>query len=281
MLTTDEFEKWIEASHIMFEIFEGRYEIYPLARKWIQNWFSSEVFLIEKEDIERISNLFNKFDYEVYDVKEEELKKKINGQLMNLLKNNFNEGINENIGFAVSSYLFTWNFQRFKKYFKKNENFNVEYYFKSLGEFLKNERDKLNIFRNKKLVSDQIEREKIEEIFNEVNNKLREIGIGNNEPIGTIKLVHIFAPYYFPLIDNYIARATGVLRNSRWDSLESDSYMRWMNALKNWLQNYFDVIEEIERKYNSSILKLVDEGLYMMSTIKQRTRVAGLGIRVE
>jgi len=48
--------------------------------------------------------------------------------------------------------------------------------------------------------------------------------------------------------------------------------------LKRWLQNYTEMIERLERQYNSTIIRLVDEGLYMMSTVKQRTRVAELGI---
>jgi len=41
MLEKNEFEKWIEASHTMFEIFEGRYDAYPLAVRWIDEWFLS------------------------------------------------------------------------------------------------------------------------------------------------------------------------------------------------------------------------------------------------
>jgi hypothetical protein len=54
-----------------------------------------------------------------------------------------------------------------------------------------------------------------------------------------------------------------------------------MNALKSWIQNYVEVIEKLEKDYDSSILKLIDEGLYMMSTVKLRTRVAMLGIQVK
>jgi len=52
-----------------------------------------------------------------------------------------------------------------------------------------------------------------------------------------------------------------------------------MEALKAWLQNY-DMIENLEKEAQSSILKLVDEGLYIMSSMKLRYRVDRLGLRV-
>lgn len=36
MLEKDEFEIWIGASHKLFELFEGRHDAYPLAKKWVQ-----------------------------------------------------------------------------------------------------------------------------------------------------------------------------------------------------------------------------------------------------
>ena len=286
MLEKNEFERWIEASHAMFEIFEGRYDAYPLAKKWVQEWFSSGNFTVKEEHLNRVFALIENFDYKVYGVKGES-KEKIDGLFRNFVRDYLGEGRNGNIGFAVSPYLFTWNFRRFKEYFKRREDFSLERYFKNLSAFLKSERKKLEVLRNRRLISDQIEREKIEKIFGQVNNKLKEIGIKNNEPIGTIKLLHVFAPYYLPLIDNDIAGATGLVHSyfvhgrRRMESLTSGSYLKWMSALKSWLQNYLAVIERLEDKHRSSILKLVDEGLYMMSTVKQRARVAELGIEVK
>ena len=44
MLSKDEFVRWVIASHDLFEIFEGRYDAYPLARKWINEWFLNGKF---------------------------------------------------------------------------------------------------------------------------------------------------------------------------------------------------------------------------------------------
>jgi len=53
-----------------------------------------------------------------------------------------------------------------------------------------------------------------------------------------------------------------------------------MQRLKSWLGNYKDVIEELENKYESSILKLIDEGFYMMCSVNLHIRVSKLGIVV-
>ncbi|MEM0010722.1 MAG: hypothetical protein QXJ62_07275 [Nitrososphaeria archaeon] len=280
MLEKDEFERWIKSSHAMFEIFEGRYNVYPLSVLWIKEWFDSGSFTVIKEHLDRISILIKNFDYKVYSVKGE-IKVKIDQEFKGFVEISLSEGKNENIGFAVAPCLFTWNFRRFKEYFKRKEDFNIQLYFKSLSTFLKGKIEQLKEFRNKRLISDQIEKRKIEKIFHEVNSKLKEIGIKNNEPVGTIKLLHVFAPYYFPLIDNDIAKAIGRLVPSKWESLTSNSYLKWMDALKSWLQNYGDIIEKLEKGHNSSILKLVDEELYMMSTVKLRSRVAKLKIEVK
>jgi len=100
--------------------------------------------------------------------------------------------------------------------------------------------------------------------------------IGRNEPIGTIKVFHIFAPYYFLLLDNPIASSLGITRGN---NTSAKKYVEWMRTLKNWLQNYADVVEKLEEEYGESILKLVDEGLYIMCTVSLKRRVNLLGIR--
>lgn len=182
------------------------------------------------------------------------------------------------MGFAVAPFLFTWNFQRFKEYLKQRPDFDLEPYFRQLGTFLESKRSELELFKQKRLV-EKIEANNVKRIFEEINSKLKELGVGTNEPIGVAKLLHLFAPGYFPLIDNKIANATGLLP-SKWESLTSNSYVDWMNMLRGWLQNYSEVVEELQNKFDSSILKLVDEGLYVMSTVKLRSRVRALGLKV-
>jgi hypothetical protein len=290
MLEKDEFERWIEASHMMFEIFEGRYDAYPLAKKWVQEWFLSKKFTIDKKDVEIIDCLIQDFNYDAFRNFRDRIERdndtwknlvsKANQQFKRLRENDLNPSKCENVGFAVAPFLFTWNFQRFKEYFKRRENLNLEQYFVELGIFLEDKKVELEFFKTKKIIADDIENEKIERIFQEINAKLAELGIRDNEPIGTTKLLHVFAPHYFPLIDNKIAKATGLLPYKR-GSLTSQFYIKWMNTLKNWLQNYIDVIEKLQNNFHSSILKLIDEGLYLMSSVKLRLRVAELGLEVK
>ncbi|MEM0172449.1 hypothetical protein [Thermofilum sp.] len=291
MLEKDDFLKWVNASHYMFEIFEGRNDAYPLAKKWIREWSDFGKFIIDERDNGIVNLLIKSFDYDVFRNSNDKIERnddewtkfvnEVDRQFKKLIENNLKAGECKNVGFAVAPFLFTWNFQRFKEYFKKRkEDFDIGSYFKDLGNFLSGKKEVLRGFKDKHLIYDEIEKERVKQIFDEINGKLKETGIGNNEPIGTIKLLHVFAPCYFPMIDNDIAKTIGGLLPSKWESLTSDSYLKWMNALKSWLQNYFEVINRLEEEYDSSILKLIDEGLYMMSTVKQRARVARLGIEL-
>lgn len=278
MLEKIEFERWIRASHTMFEIFEGRFDAYPLAVRWMEDWFNSRWFTVQVEHEKKISSLLKNFDYGVYGVSGE-LRKTIDRQFRSLVEKHLKKGKSDNAGFAVSPYLFTWNFQRFKEYFTRKQGFSLEEYFSKLGGLFEVERQKLQSFRDKKLVHDQVDKVRVADIFQVVNTKLRELGINNNEPVGTIKLLHVCSPFYFPLIDNDIAKALELLP-PRGESLTSNLYLKWMESLKTWLQNY-DIIENLEREAQCSILKLVDEGLYVMSSIKLRYRVNKLGLRVD
>lgn len=277
MLEKIEFERWVRASHAMFETFEGRFDAYPLAVRWMDEWFRSKGFAVEIEHERRISSLLGSFDYGVYRVTGE-LRQTIDKQFESLVEKHLKKGRTENAGFAVSLYLFTWNFQRFKEYFRRRRDFDLELYFGKLGSFFGAEKEKLQGFRDKKLVYDDIEKAQVASIFERLNSQLKRLGINNNEPVGTAKLLHVCAPFYFPLIDNQIAKALGLLP-PKGESLTRHLYLKWMEALKAWLQNY-DIIENLEKEAQSSILKLVDEGLYVMSSINLRYRVNRLGLRV-
>jgi len=46
IIEDNEFEKWVESCHVIFEIFEGRFDAYPLAKKWVDMWFENNKFTI-------------------------------------------------------------------------------------------------------------------------------------------------------------------------------------------------------------------------------------------
>lgn len=274
-----DFEKWIEAVHNIFEIFEGRYDAYPISRQWIDKWYEEGVFNISQNELERLSNLKNNFDYLAFGINDSKLKRKIDASFEDLIKNRLHKETCENIGLGIAPYLFTWNFQRFKVYFRQEKDFDLFSYFINLGEFIKNIKDKLKDFRKKKIYSDRIDENEVRQIFKEINNKLKSLGINQNEPVGVAKLLHILAPHYFPLIDNPIAKATGL--KIRGQSLTVDDYIKWMKALKRWLENYDKgKIEKIEGQHNESILKLIDEGFYIMSSVNLGLRIKLMGLEV-
>ena len=244
----------------------------------MNEWFETEKFTILNEDSEILNNLKENFDYSTrtFDI-ETDMVNKIDSHFSEFLKS-LTEGENRksNVGFAVAPYLFTWNFQRFKIYFKKNKFFSLFTYFEELGNFLKKEKEIIGEFRNKKLLSNEINKTEVIQIFKDISDNLNKLGRGQNEPVGTAKLLHIIAPYYFPLIDNPIAEAVK-LKNRR-VSLTALDYHQWMVRLKEWLQPKTEIIRKIEQDYDSSILKLVDEGFYIMSSINLSLKLEMLGI---
>ena len=208
MLSKNEFVRWVKASHDLFEIFEGRYDAYPLARKWIDEWFLNGEFTVRDSDKQRIINLINNLNFDAFGIKDHNLQDKIKNQLFLLLER-LDERPN-NVGFAASFFLFTWNLQRFRHYFSRKTNFSLLEYFESVGDKLESLKKQFEFFRNRNLLSDDIYEEKVTETYGKVNEILKAAGTGNNEPVGTIKLLHVFSPSYFPLLDNPIAEQNGV-----------------------------------------------------------------------
>jgi len=279
MLNQIDFERWIKAVHDIFEIFEGRFDAYPISRRWIEEWYTYGFFNVSGDDIQRLDKLKENFEYSAFGVNNIELRGRIDNQFKNLVEELSNNSNCENIGFGVALYLFTWNFQRFKIYFQRNTNFNLIRYFQNLEDFFADIKDMLGNFSKKKIYSNEIEYEDIKEIFNRINDKLKEVGINQNEPIGVVKLLHIFAPYYFPLIDNPIAKTTG-LKHQR-ESLKVGEYVKWMRSLRKWIESYDEKkIREIEKQCGESILKLIDEGFYVMSSVNLSLRIKLMGLEI-
>ncbi len=270
MLNENEFIKWVKLSHSMYGIFEGRYDAYSLSEKWVREWCNLEKYIISEDNVNRLRNLIENIDYAPFQL-EGDMRDKVHNQFTALILDQLDLGEHINIGFGFCPYLFTWNLRRFKNYFFKNQGFSLENYFESLNELFENKKNDFIHFQNMKLVNDEIESENIGTLFNDLNDKLKSIGIGQNEPVGTIKLLHIMAPHYFPLIDNPISQKMRLTRYK--ESLTLTHYLKLMKLLKNWLRNYEGVIGEIEEELDSSILKLVDEGLYIVSSVNISKRI--------
>lgn len=276
MIEDNELKKWIESVHCIFEIFEGRYDAYPLAKKWVDEWFQSGEFTVLEGDRKRLENLKANFKYEAFGIQDNAMRNKINDQFTELLTSIMNGQRKNSVGFAISPYMFTWNFQRFKEYFRRKRGFPLSEYFEGLSKLVGEKKEELHELRKKQLVVDKINDNAVTTIFIGINNTLKQLGINQNEPVGTAKLLHILAPRFFPLIDNPIATAVG-LKNRR-ESLTSSDYYHWMIYLQNWLKSRYKIVKDIEKDLNLSILKLVDEGFYVMSSINLSLRLAELGV---
>lgn len=90
---------------ICLKFLRGRYDAYPIARKWIDEWFLNGEFTVKDSEKQRIANLISNLNFDAFRVKDLSLQEKMKTQLLLLL-----EKISErpsNVGFAVSFFFFT------------------------------------------------------------------------------------------------------------------------------------------------------------------------------
>jgi hypothetical protein len=251
-MNDSEVTRWLKASHDMIELFWQGYGEYSLALKWVGEWFDSGRFVVTSGDRKKLDNMTKQF-MPGFD----------EGQFGRLLEQ-LREGEQENVGLAVMPFLFSWNIQRFKEYFRRRPAFTLGDYCTALGGFITERRLQIAGLRNKRLHRDKID-SSADEVIDLVNTHLKQIGMGQNEPVGTAKLLHVLAPHFFPLVDNAIAEA--MLLKQRGETLTKAAYRRWMERLRDWLLKHRAACAEAEEQLGVPILKLVDEGLYLMCTV--------------
>jgi hypothetical protein len=273
-LTQEEFAKWVNAGHAIFDLFEGRNDAYPLARTWAEEWLQHANFEVNQNQLQRVRALVRSFDPSVFGARPatgEALVDSLSRLVENSLPNP-----NGNIGFGLAPFLFTWNFQRFKTYVEQGKQIDVSQYFSALGRHLGNFRGELARLKNRGIFDEREPQEDIQELFARVNSCLGSLGVGQNEPVGTAKILHVLAPSLLPLIDNPIARALGLLPTG--SSLNFPIYREWILRLKEGLHAFSPTIQELQSQHGLPILKLVDEALYVMCSVTLRHRVASIGL---
>jgi len=279
MLSKNEFEVWVRSSHGLYTVFEGRYDFYPLSLQLVEEWWRNNGrYRISEEVLRFLQSRLQQLDYSVFGVPEE-MRRAIDNAFKDFLSRHFIVGEQSNVGVAIAPYLFTWNIKRFKIYFEENPQFSLSDYFIALGLEIDRLRDEIAYFRSKRFVDSDVDSDelKVRGLLKTVIEILRKlskeyVGRKHEEPLATIKILHILAPNYFLLLDNNIAKAVGLGR------VRIDTYITWMKRLKSWLQNYVDVLEKLEKEFGLPMLKLVDEGLYIMCTVNLSKRVKFLGI---
>jgi hypothetical protein len=286
MLSRDEFEVWVRSCHGLYTIFESGPDFYPISLQLVEEWWRNNgKYHINDEILKslysKLQYLDNKY-YEHFGVK---------GDLQGILSSAFNEfisrhftiGEHDNIGVAIAPYLFTWNLKRFIEYFKRNPQFKLSDYFIALGREVSMLKDEIAYFRGKRLIDSDIESDenRIRNLYDTIWRILKKLNISyvgkeekeEKEYVGTVKILHILAPNYFPLSDNKIAKAVGLKGDITWSK-----YITWIKGLKLWLQNYVDVLERLENEFKSPMLKLIDESFYIMSSVTLSKRVPSLEI---
>ncbi len=275
MIEKNQFALWAKSGHALFEIFEGRNDAYPLSKRWMTEWLDSGDFLVSSSDVQLLSDLLIDFEYQAFRI-HQATARRMDEQVRRMLAGNLTARKISNVGVAFFPFLFTWNLQRYKQYFLQGGDLDLVSHFEKLGLALEAEQSRLKEFASLHILIDEIDNDRIGEIWRIVNQTLRKLGIGQNEPVGTAKVLHMVAPNYFPLWDNSIAEAAGL--KSRGTTLTLAYYIHWMNRLRKWLLAFAPECRKLEVETQLSLLKLVDEGLYVMSSISLDRRVKLLGI---
>lgn len=279
--------RWLKGADEIFEALEGRGDTYNLCRKWVEEWFSCGQFCITDAD----RKFLNEFKLLIFN---EKIKTPIEnnlGQLKQQLQNHTNK-----ISFSFSLYLISWNIRRFENYFKSDNNFDFQNYFNSLNEVFNEEF--LNMLRKLKklhLLNNDIDEDLVKKTYKKLHQKLKKIGHGTqNEPVSTIKIMHIIAPFYIPLLDNPIAESLKEEkvcqffqyrylymqeenRYIRYIEIDQDSFLKFMKWIKEKFSPFSDVISSLETEKRKSFLKLFDEALYIRYSIDIGRRLTQIG----
>lgn len=262
--------RWLKGADEIFEALEGRGDAYNLCRRWVEEWFSCGKFCITDED----RDFLKEFELLIFN---EKVKSRIEDNLAQLKEQL--ESHTKEITFAFSLYLISWNIRRFETYFERNTDFSFGDFFVSLNEvFNKEFIEGLKELRKFHFLKDEIERDLVMGIYEKLHQKLKEIGTGTQkEPVSTIKIMHIVAPFYIPLLDNPIAEALKKekvceffsYRQGRYRGIEidPDSLIKYMDWIKDKFSSFSDAILSLELEKRKSFLKLLDQAFYIRYSI--------------
>jgi hypothetical protein len=86
---------------------------------------------------------------------------------------------------------------------------------------------------------------------------------GRETPVGTAKALHLLAPNFFPLWDQYIAAAFGC----RYASDPQGAYLRFCGLTKAMLRHARRYRPPLPREYTQNLLKRIDEYNYSKFTM--------------
>jgi hypothetical protein len=152
MLSKDEFEVWVRSCHGLFTVFESRSDFYPLSLQLVEEyWRNNGKYHINGEVLKSLHSKLQHLNYKYFGI-EGDLERVISNAFNEFISRHFTIGEHDNIGVAIAPYLFTWNIQRFKKYFEENPQFNLSDYFLALGHEISMLKDEIAYLERKGLL---------------------------------------------------------------------------------------------------------------------------------
>ncbi|GAB6077267.1 hypothetical protein [Desulfurobacterium crinifex] len=160
----------------------------------------------------------------------------------------------ENMANSLGVLLLTWN-SPFYRYGQLD--------FDSLEEFIRNNLDKLNEFREKDITFCSPHNERIvKEIFDSLleATKISSNGKEKRSPVSVVKALHLLAPNFFPLWDDKISKAY----KCTWYKAEKagEKYLKFMKVMKRFAL----YVKSLQLPYTEPVLKLIDEYNYSKYT---------------
>ncbi len=290
--------KWLKGANDIFDAFEGIGDAYNLCKRWVDEWFQNEKFKICYTDIEYLERDFKKSICALINIaiesdkdineksteEKEELKRLIFCNIYHLIKEIPNN--TDKLAFAFAPYIVSWNFQRFKAYFKRKEewfkNLGISdkekpiallRYFELLSSKLESFSENLKSLRDKNLFESDIEEERLRNYLNRFNKTLKTLGINQNEIVKTIKITHLLSPFYVPLIDNPIANGLTNAKIFMFPkshgrvNINIDSFIKYMQWIKFEFVRFKEILSLLEKETNKPFLKLLDQAFYIRYSI--------------
>ncbi len=272
-LTAQQFAEFVSAGHALFNLFEARWDFHPAAARAASDWLATETFEIAGDTASRVA-VWSQGADEAFGIRRGQEHDRFVACVAHLA-DALRSQPRQNIGLGLAPYFFTWNARRFIEYLRKKKDFDAVAYFQRFGDFLVTSRRKLSRASRLELLSEAGPPD--DSLWDSIHELLKTLGINQNEPVGTIKILHIFAPRYFPLLDNRIAEAFH-LKQIREPITKAVYFGTWLPKVRGWLGSFGDAPMRLEREMGGSILKLIDEAFYVISSIDLSRRAGELGV---
>ncbi|MGY5820846.1 hypothetical protein [Vibrio chemaguriensis] len=252
--------------------------LYATTVRAVSKWIVGDDFLDEQRQL--LSYLD---DYDLAPLLNEES----NERQLSSLKDRLSSVSTEGIGFAIAPYLFIWNIRRFDKY-SEYSCFDIVQYFYELNGLFDDNKSYFALFKDNHLRFNPISLDDIRSLYQLFNEKLKKIGIGQNEYVGLMKLTHLINPFAFPIIDNDIAKGVKLI-GSKKDSLSIEKCVQWHSLVSACISG-FDENEttDFEKQGVSLVRALdlammhyrIDPSAYSKASNKNKYHIRSLGFKI-